>query len=187
MANNINNLFSKKDDILKIMKMSENKKIDYKKSFSMDEEGNFTPKMNHISENSNNLPINTEYATQNHPHFPKEILESFSKTPPTGPIGESVSVLDGLDPEKFNSPAKQTEYQPSTVASTQSGIDYSLIKSIVDESIRKYSNALYKKLISEHKDKVNIISLGDKFNFVTEDGNVYEAELSFKKNIKKKK
>ncbi len=119
--------------------------------------------------------------------LPKEILESFSNNY----IDQSVfnpnkSVLErfGIEGEDNVQPihenVSQPNYQPSNAK-----IDYELIKSIVESSVKKYINALGKKMLTENND-LSMIHVGDKkINLVTKDGNVFEAELKFVKNINK--
>lgn len=137
--------------------------------------------------------------------MPKAVIESFKRNPgKTGnlPSGLGGSVLDGFkyEPVQPSQPQRSMvteQYQVGMQTMPQtSGIDYSLIKTIIDESVdktvKKYVSALSKKLISEGvgagngANKVDTIMLGDKFNFCDSDGNLYEATLKFKKNIKKK-
>jgi hypothetical protein len=70
-------------------------------------------------------------------------------------------------------------------------VDYSMIKMIVEESVRKYTSALKKSILSEAKqsqnnDTLKALKIGDKFTFVTDNGDLYEAKLTFVKNINKK-
>ena len=78
--------------------------------------------------------------------------------------------------------------------SNHGNVDYSLIKDIVENTIKKYANALNKRIINESKStaKGNIsdlkaMKIGDKFSFIAENGDIYEAKLTFKGNIKNKK
>lgn len=137
--------------------------------------------------------------------MPKAVIESFKRNPGKTanlPSGLGGSVLDGFkyEPVQPSQPQRSMvteQYQAGMQTMPQtSGIDYSLIKTIIDESVdktvKKYVSALSKKLISEGvgagngANKVDTIMLGDKFNFCDSDGNLYEATLKFKKNIKKK-
>ena len=73
------------------------------------------------------------------------------------------------------------------------GVDYSLIKTIVEDCIRKYAGSITKKILSEQKnqqsltDQLKAIRIGESFTFITSNGDLYEAELKFKKNINKQK
>lgn len=134
------------------------------------------------------MPVAQQMPTQVNKGLPKEILESFSNNY----IDQSVfdpnrSVLDKLGIEGGNTAqpiqenVSQPNYQPSN-----GKIDYELIKSIVEASVKKYVNALSKKMLTENND-LGMIQVGDKkINLVTKNGNVFEAELKFVKNINKK-
>lgn len=70
-------------------------------------------------------------------------------------------------------------------------MDYSLIKTIVEDCVRKYASSITKKVLSEQKniaisdDQLRAIRIGESFTFITSNGDLYEAELKFKKNINK--
>ena len=123
--------------------------------------------------------------------LPKEILESFSNNY----IDQSVfdpnkSVLDklGIGGDPLQQQNENT--QPRQQISTSGGkVDYELIKSIVESSVKKYINAFGKKMLTENKsttlDEINAIQITDKkIAIVTKSGNLYEGKLEFKKNIK---
>ena len=127
--------------------------------------------------------------------LPKEILESFKNKS----IGdETVSVLDDILPNVKNTNVnKQT--RPTTITEIREhkepqltpNIDYSLIKTIVEDCMRKYASSITKKILSESKDtqennssQVKLMRIGEKFTILDDDGNLYEATLKFKKKIK---
>ena len=134
--------------------------------------------------------------------IPKEIFESFSKNQiDTSPLNVSTSILDqiGITKKQAVQSKKATlteNKQPvRNVASeqnisTNTGVDYSLIRMIVEDAVKKSMASLSKKMLTESKknlnEQVKIINIGDKFSFVTDNGDLYEAKLVFKKNIKKK-
>lgn len=63
-----------------------------------------------------------------------------------------------------------------------SGIDYELIKNIVETVVeRKLSEYL-----EDSGQQLKRISIGDKFQFITNDGNLYDAQLTYRKNVKKR-
>jgi hypothetical protein len=65
-----------------------------------------------------------------------------------------------------------------------------MIRSIVEEIVRKYAQSLNKKIINEGVGggaEVNTIALGKTFKFLDSKGNIYEAKLSKIGNINKKK
>lgn len=124
--------------------------------------------------------------------LPKEILESFSKDY----IDQSA-----FDPRLANLgdisiPKKkiieQTQVTPVIEAKQSGGVDYEIIKSIVESSVKKYMGALSKKLLNEAKQNNNngiaaIQFLGDKFSFIMKNGDLYEATLKFKQNLNENK
>lgn len=123
--------------------------------------------------------------------MPKEILESFS---------ENYIDQSAFDPRLAQISTQNIPSQPNKMVNEavqyqqpkQSGVDYELIKSIIESSVKKYVNALGKKLLSEGKtnnpdDSIRAVQFtGDKFMMVTKGGDVYEANMVFKKNIKEK-
>lgn len=122
-------------------------------------------------------------------NLPKEILESFSDN-----YIDETAILDGGQlPSEFNVDKKQQirediQYQQRP---TQ-GVDYEIIKNIVEGCVKKYINALGKKIINESKtsddNSIKAIQFtGDKFIIVNKNGDVYEANMQFKKNISKEK
>ena len=124
--------------------------------------------------------------------LPKEILESFSKDY----IDQSA-----FDPRLANLgdisiPKKkiieQTQVTPVIETKQSNGVDYEIIKSIVESSVKKYMGALSKKLLNEAKQSNNngiaaIQFLGDKFSFIMKNGDLYEATLKFKQNLNENK
>ena len=118
-------------------------------------------------------------------NLPKEILESFSNNyidpsalDPDRPVLDRIGITNGTQQ------IKET-YQP--VQKPTGNVDYELIKSIVESAVKKYVTALGKKMLTENKDNdLAMIQIGDKkINVVSKNGNIYEAELKFLKNIKK--
>ena len=145
--------------------------------------------------------------TKKYKGLPKAIYESLVNNP----LNESTSVLDNLFSNgklvKENN-EQQSSDKTSTVSftamqnnlnenrqqqqMTTSNIDYSLIRMIVEDVITKKLESLPSSLLKESKDNDNVdlttIRInGDKLNFLTSNGDLYEAELKFVRNIKKKK
>lgn len=123
--------------------------------------------------------------TQINKGLPKEILESFSNNY----IGQSVfdpnrSVLDKMGITGDNVQPIQENYAPQQQASVGK-VDYELIKSIVESSVKKYVNALGKKMLTENNELAMVQVGAKKINIVTKAGDLYEADLKFVKNIKK--
>lgn len=157
---------------------------------------------NNINElNVNNIQPETIASASNKSKLPKEVLESIRKNPINLAIPAELgggSVLDGLglvpkqqQPQRQQI-AEQQVSSPQYQQTQQVSIDYNAIRVIVDESVKKYMTALKKSLLSEGKenitktDTVKYMVIGDKLQLLTDDGDLYEAELKFKKNVKKK-
>ncbi len=117
--------------------------------------------------------------------LPKEILESFSNNyidtnalDPDRPVLDRIGVTNGT--QQINE-----TYQPIQQV-VGGGVDYEIIKSIVESAVKKYVNALGKKVLTENND-LAMIQVGDKkINLVTKNGDIYEAALIKKYNIKDK-
>ena len=133
----------------------------------------------------------TKAPTQVNKSLPKEILESFS----TNYIDQSAfdpnrSVLDSMGiTNNEQSVVEQRATQQVQTPVSNSKIDYELIKSIVESSVKKYIGALSKKMLTENKvnegNEINAIQFtGKKFVFVTKNGDMYESNLKFIKNVK---
>ena len=126
--------------------------------------------------------------------LPKEILESMKKNP-LNQVGSvaTPSILDQLNimpPKK--EVVKEEKVIVNEVANTSQNIDYSMIRMIVEDCVKKYTSALRKSIINENKNSDNentlqAMKIGNKFSFITNNGDLYEAELKFIKNINKKK
>lgn len=128
--------------------------------------------------------------TQLNKNLPKEILESFSNNY----IDQSIldpnkSVLDKLGITGDNM-QQQNESVQQPIINSGGKVDYEIIKNIVEGAVKKYVNALGKKMLTENKsvtnlDEINAIQITDKkIAIVTKNGNLFEGKLSFVKNIK---
>lgn len=122
----------------------------------------------------------------NNSSLPKEILESFTKNPLEL---KTPSVLDNID----TSDVHKTAISETNGLLPNNGIDYKLIEGIVEKTVKKYAVALNKKIISEGKDQnanlneLKAMKIGNKFSFISENGDIYEAKLIYKGNIRNKK
>ena len=141
-------------------------------------------------------PINTSRLSESAKHIPREILESFA----TNKIDDS-ALLDGvfdsqnalsmLDEGVQAKPkAKVTESvqaQPIQQVLTQS-VDYPMIRTIVEDVVRKQIGALSKKMLNESKTSdISTITLGKTFKFLAKNGDIYEAKLQKIGNINEQK
>ena len=142
----------------------------------------------------------TEVPRNVNSNIPRAIVESFSKNPiDTSMIssigGSSNSVLDtiGIQEQARTVQPQNTSstiQEQHTVQTQVQGIDYPMIRTIVEDIVRKYTSSLSKKMLSESKGSVNeltTITLGKSFKFLDRQGNIYEATLKKIGNINNKK
>lgn len=142
----------------------------------------------------------TEVPRNVNSNIPRAIVESFSKNPiDTSMIGSiggsSNSVLDtiGIQEQARTVQPQNTSstiQEQHTVKTQVQGIDYPMIRTIVEDIVRKYTSSLSKKMLSESKGSVNeltTMTLGKSFKFLDRQGNIYEATLKKIGNINNKK
>ena len=142
----------------------------------------------------------TEVPRNVNSNIPRAIVESFSKNPiDTSMIssigGSSNSVLDtiGIQEQARTVQPQNTSstiQEQHTVHTQVQGIDYPMIRTIVEDIVRKYTSSLSKKMLSESKGSVNELTtmmLGKSFKFLDRQGNIYEATLKKIGNINNKK
>ena len=149
-------------------------------------------RMKQYSENRQTQPSMavSQAPMQVNKNLPKEILESFSNNYiDQSAFDPNMSVLDKMGITGGNEQPMQESYVPQQSQSTAK-VDYEMIKAIVESSVKKYVNALGKKMLNENKsvtnlDEINAIQITDKkIAIVTKSGNLYEGKLQFVKNVK---
>lgn len=119
--------------------------------------------------------------------LPQAIRESFAKQPPmTGdnidntPLGMITKNL-ALENREMNTNGTQ---QAPMQTRNGDGIDYSLIKSIIDESVRRNISEIKESILSENTIKGVKISKGNKIQLLDMSGNLYEGVLTLKRKAK---
>lgn len=148
-----------------------------------------------VYSNTNQLPSN--YRSPSASKLPKAILESFNSEPLDNDI-QSGSILDELNKvtkgEIFKKVVpEQVQTTPSVQNTSVNNIDYSMIRMICEETMRKYINALKKSILTESQQNtpkestLKAMKIGDKFSFIDSKGNIYEAKLTLKGNVNDKK
>ena len=215
---NMNRFLAIKDKARKIMEMDRSGKLDEIRDNAA-RSGKLS--MNEGIEPVAEMPMNAypqapqmsqmpQYIPQTQPmgmgssKLPSAILESFkNKQIDTSVMGLSTtgSVLDRINFNTQGALFEQTQPKQEvkevkvvteqTQPTVSTSVDYSMIKMIVEECMRKYSSALKKTIINESKTTSNegtlkAMKVGDKFSFITDNGDLYEAKLTFIKNINKK-
>lgn len=150
-------------------------------------------------------PIPTRQMGQNAANVPAAIREAFMANPIDDSAlyealgeqgdGRSLSFLtEGLEqPQPQYTPPQNVRQivnegmgvqQPAPQYAAQ--IDYPMIRTIVEEIVRKYAVSLNKKIINEGKEsanQINTIALGKTFKFLDDAGNVYECTMRKVSNI----
>ena len=74
--------------------------------------------------------------------------------------------------------------QPQVQYTAAPQIDYPMIRTIVEEIVRKYAVSLNKKIVNEGKgSEINTIALGKNFRFLASDGTIYECTMKKVGNV----
>ena len=104
----------------------------------------------------------------------------------------SGSVLDGVNltsSPRRQEPVVEQRYtptpQPQIPAGTP-GVDYTIIKAIVEECIKRNIEEIKASILQESSLKRVRLGEGNKIQLVDNKGNLYESTLEYKKNILKK-
>ena len=136
-------------------------------------------------------------------NVPSVIRESFMSNPiDTSALyqglgdGKDMSfITEMIQPkQKVSAPSAQeirqivNEGAPQQQTSQQ--IDYPMIRTIVEEIVRKYAVSLKNKIISENKETpttLNTLTIGKNFKFLDNAGNIYECTMKKIGNINDKK
>lgn len=140
-------------------------------------------------------PMQTTRMSPSANKLPSAILESFKNNPGADDM-EVMRALSGSDDLAFlNAPTQQRQVvqetvqqpQTQTIVQPSGGIDYPMIRTIVEEIVRKYAGSITKKVINESKGSnvstVNTMMIGDKFKFLTDNGDIYECTMKRVSNI----
>lgn len=150
----------------------------------INEKNDYSQNINYIETvNNHKTNINTPNNI-NKTKLPKEIVESMIGST----INENISILDNL--YDFNSINKQQNAQNNQNEVKSLDVDYDKIKSICEDVMKKYASALKKSILTESKNNteptLKAMKIGNKFSFIDDNGNIYEAKLILKGNINKK-
>ena len=129
-------------------------------------------------------------------NVPSVIRESFNSNPPISEEMVSSSVLDDMfglmnvqPQQKKQQITEQAKAAPVQQSFSTGGIDYPMIRTIVEDIVRKYTQSLKKNLVTEGTGnaEVNTIALGKTFKFLDNKGNIYECTMKKVGNINNKK
>lgn len=182
----------------KIMDMDRNGQLDKyakKQSGSINENG----EIDFVQPTSlSNSPSANEIAQApiriNNTKVPKAILESFKSNPiNTNNMSSTNSILDTIGvpiTTNIQEQKKKPIIQEQQIVSSQS-IDYSLIKTIVEDCVKKSMSSMKKSLLNEgvlnSENNLALMRIGESFRFVTKNGDIFEAKLKKIGNVNDKK
>lgn len=119
--------------------------------------------------------------------LPDVIKESFIKQPPMSGDGVDNTPLGIATQQLIENTRKSAPVRQAPVVQTpvSGGIDYSLIKSLIDESVaRNLKEILGNGMLNESaapRMMAMAIKSGNKFQFLDSKGNIYEGVLKLKK------
>lgn len=155
--------------------------------------GDYVPSFN------SNLNENVSFSDESYKFskMPKEIIESIRSKPLI--VKETsddamTELVKRVSPKmKMNEETEKPKFSDYINSSTNNNaavqqIDYSLIKLIINDAIKENLSQIKSTLLTENKNdkKVSCVRLGDTLQFLDSDGNLFEAKLTFKRNIKKR-
>lgn len=137
------------------------------------------------SYSNNNDQIEMINATESSPldgerfsKLPEAIRESFKKTPPM--TGKDMSTM-GMMAETLKNNVQTQQPMQTYHAPQTSGIDYSLLKALIDESVSRNLASFKESVLNEGFIKGMRISNGNKIQVLDSKGNLYEGVLTLKK------
>lgn len=167
-----------------VMRQTENMKVNHKEINKLMESDPMNSTT--ITESSYSAPTFFTETQFENSGLPKEILESIRENPNiASPTSSPVDAIAKNMPKLV----EKKEVQSMPVGNT-AVVDYSMIKMIVEECMRKYTSSIKKGLLIEGKSQGNSLDLitlkGNKMKLVDGKGNIYEAELKLKGNINQK-
>ena len=80
--------------------------------------------------------------------------------------------------------------QQPQIQTVSAGVDYPMIRTIVEDIVKRYVVSLNKRIMNENKgggSEINTITLGKTFKFLDSKGNIYECEMKKVGNINDKR
>lgn len=187
---------SNKDAIRQLMKMDANGQLDeiYKNSgnHGFDDEGNITNTMKAQGGDYSQMMIQENAKHGINTKLDPRILKSFAENPGRNPNEGRTFSADEIDEALFEmeqgTSKKQVVTEQRQYTSNNSGIDYNRIESIIESSVKKYVSAMTKKLLKEGvgggDSTLRAMKFGNTFSFIDDKGDIYEATLVKKRNLK---
>ena len=114
--------------------------------------------------------------------LPQAIRESFNNLPPQQ-VNVPLSPLDNVKAIKESQLKRQIIEETPQLYVQNGGINYEIIKALIDESISRHLNEIKRSLITETNSNLKGLRLveGNKIMLVDKKGNIYEGKLELKK------
>ena len=148
--------------------------------------------------NVQQIPFDTQKVGSAAMHVPAAIRESFAKSSISdgdmfkafnGENNSDLSFLsENVDRKQNTQNVKEIIREGLNSTVSQQQIDYPMIRTIVEDIVRKYASSLSKKLMTEGKNNtLNALMIGKTFKFVDNSGNIYECNMKKLGNINDKK
>jgi len=149
--------------------------------------------------------------TRNNIGLPKQILDEIKNNPLNGLSSDPTmdaftsqlaSVTNLMPPPTEQQPPQRkptlteqfTQSQPiqQPTQMTSSSFDYETMKMLIEGVVKKYIEPLKENLLNENTNRdsstsLKMMKLGKNFQFMDSSGNIYEATMVFKGNIKDRK
>lgn len=174
-------------------------------NFALDPSSNVTTESMVATKTDRKMMAPKATGVQINQNVPSVIRESFMKKQIDDSALYSALGNDGLDvsflTEGMSQPSQQVSAgdirqimnegaQQSQVVMQNGGVDYPMIRTIVEDTMRKYLSSLKKSLMTESKQNLNEVDtfvMGNGFKFLDKHGNLYECTLKKVCNINDKK
>lgn len=183
-----------------IDKIAKTKQADI--NLSLDPTANITSE-SMVSTKRNNMMAMPSQGTMMNSNVPAAIRESFASNPIDDTAlygalsndGRDLSVLFGeqkvqqsqnVSPNEIRNIVNEGLGNNAQTVTQTSQIDYPMIRTIVEDIVRKYTVSLKQKLLTEGKGQENVIDtivLNKGFKFLDSKGNIYECTMKKVSNI----
>ena len=156
---------------------------------------------NRMGENASNVPAAIREAFMTNPIDETELYAAFGGAGDGRDMSFLTESFD-IAPQQTITPPQnirqivnegvQQQYapQPQMQYAAAPQIDYPMIRTIVEEIVRKYAVSLNKRIVSEGRqgdNEVNTISIGKSFIFLAKNGDLYECVMKKVGNVNDKR
>lgn len=150
-----------------------------------------------------NMSQNTSKPIRNNIGLPKQILEEIQNNPLNGISSDptmdaftnQLTSVTNLMPQSSQQrkPSITEQFQTSHQQPMNNGgggsFDYEMLKMIIEGVVKKYIEPLKESLLTENANmgsnaSLKMMKIGKNFQFMDNSGNLYEADLKYKGNVK---